>query len=103
MILPPLATRRSHALTALLRLRAKTENVPSSGIALAQRFAFLNHCLCCNVLCKGCVLGEQKTKVAVEEMHGNTKWQSPYDRPKISYAKMLAATNEQDIFLPATE
>ena len=88
---PPLATRRSHALTSLLRLRARSEVEPSSGIALAKRFAFLNHCLCCNVLCKGCVLGEQKTQVAVEEKHGTNKWQSPYDRPKTSYAKMLAA------------
>ena len=29
-----------------------------SPLVMAQRYAFLNHCLCCNVLCRSCVLGD---------------------------------------------
>ena len=50
---------RSHAMASLVRNSQSTLSMDSSSpFVLAQRYAFLNHCLCCNVLCKSCVLGE---------------------------------------------
>ena len=36
---------------------------PKSAVTLAKQFAFLHHCLCCNVLYKNCVKGTHKSSV----------------------------------------
>ena len=59
---------RSHAMTDLLRLRSKDAHAADDPVSLARRFTFLNHCLCCNVLCKDCVLGDDKRAAALEEL-----------------------------------
>ena len=46
---------RSHAMESMLRQAAHiAQGGPTSPVALAQRVAFMNHCLCCNIICKSC-------------------------------------------------
>ena len=39
---------------------------PDSPFLLAQRYAFMHHCLCCNVLCKSCVLEPEAEELRIE-------------------------------------
>lgn len=73
--------KRSHALEGLLK---QSQGVLSHGVespfAMAQRYAFMSHCLCCNVLCKACVVGPEEAearrkqeKLELQAKSGGTK------------------------------
>lgn len=80
---PSLAHQDPHAPILRIHIPSHPQD-PHSPITMAKQFEFLHHCLCCNVLCKGCVLGGQ-TKV--EKSAPNTS----YDRPTTTYSRMLEA------------
>ena len=69
-------SKRSHALDNLLRhSKGVITNGVDSPLALAQKYAFLHHCLSCNVLCKTCVLEpeEAEAKRLAEEREEDEK------------------------------
>ena len=74
----PKKNERSHALHNLLQnTNAATSDSP---FALAKRYAFLNHCLACNVLCKACVLHSEDDKKRMDEIANKSRPDSPGKR-----------------------
>ena len=82
---------RSHSMHALLKNTVAAKN--NSPFALAQRFAFLNHCLCCNVLCRACVLGDEDHAKMAEMAKKSGSAQTP-DRRRQKLALALQKGEE---------
>ena len=67
---PGTLKERSHAMASLVRQSQVTLDggANDNPMVVAQRYAMLNHCLCCNVLCKACVLDDGEAEKLENQM-----------------------------------
>ena len=99
----------SHSLQFLERQsKIALTHGPNSPLALAKQYAFLQHCLCCNVLCKTCVLdpdeaeareakeiAEEKEKALAEKARQRALTGAPALPPPLSDAEVTDPKQER--------